>query len=176
MLLLRALNALRSRNTPVSARFHFSFPFEVRGLMMNPGIPDEIQMEEVPEIEASGLPAPPQLDVETIELTEHLALVPALANIARYQIARTLRNLKPHLHAHRSFGQRSQEGFEQPLQAIPSLIARVIRLNASNLEPRREGAIDLHGHVVQQIADAKLLAQRGRAHRLFIPFGRQRHA
>jgi len=34
--------------------------------MMNPGVPDEIQMEEVREIEASGLPAPPQLDVETI--------------------------------------------------------------------------------------------------------------
>src|SRR6266704_3857750 len=122
MLLLRALNTLRSRNTPVSARFHLSFPFEVWGLMMNPGVPDEIQMEEVLEIEASGLPAPPQLDVETIELTEHLAFVPALANIARYQIARALRNLKPHLHAHRSFGQRSHQSLEEPLEAIPSLI------------------------------------------------------
>src|SRR6266571_6266655 len=105
MLLLRALNTLRSRNTPVSARFHLSFPFEVWGLMMNPGIPDEIQMEDVLEIEGSSLPAPPQLDVETIELTENLAFVPALANIARYQIARALRNLKPHLHPYGPFRQ-----------------------------------------------------------------------
>src|SRR6266850_4659070 len=99
MLLLRALNTLRSRNTPVSARFHLSFPFEVWGLMMNPGVPDEIQMEEVLEIEASGLPAPPQLDMQPIEFAEHLTLVPAFPDIAGYQIARALRNLKPHLHS-----------------------------------------------------------------------------
>src|SRR5260370_25441003 len=92
MLLLRALNTLRSRNTPVSARFHLSFPFEVWGLMMNPGVPDEIQMEEELELEASSLPAPPQLDGETIALTEHLAFVPALANIRRSQIDRARRN------------------------------------------------------------------------------------
>src|SRR5258708_22992551 len=176
MLLLRALNTLRSRNTPVSARIHLLFPFEVWGLMMNPRVPNEIQMEGVLQIEASSLPGPPQLDMETIELAEHLAFAPALANIARYQIASALGNLKPHLHSQGSFGQRSHESFEEPLETIPSLVARVIRLNASNLEPRHEGPIDLHGHVVQQIADAKLLAQRGRAHRLFIPFGCQRHA
>src|SRR5712664_248515 len=118
MLLLRALNTLRSRNTPVSARFHLSFPFEDWGLMMNPGVPDEIQMEKMLQVETSGLPAPPQLDVEMIELTEHLAFVPALANIARHQIALALRKLKPHLHSYGPFRQRSHESFEQSLGPV----------------------------------------------------------
>ncbi len=49
--------------------------------MMNAGIPDKIQMEEVLQIEARGLPAPPQLDMETIELTKPLAFAPAFSNI-----------------------------------------------------------------------------------------------
>src|SRR6267142_4863909 len=101
--------------------------------MVNPGVPDEVQMEKVLQVEASGLPAPPLLDVQAVEFAEHLTLVPALPDIAGYQIARALRNLKPHLHPHGSFGQRPHEGFEQPLEAIPSFIARVIRLNAPNL-------------------------------------------
>src|SRR6266571_1323783 len=101
--------------------------------MVNPGVPDEVQMEKMLQIETCGLPFPPQFDVQTIEFAEHVTLVPELPDVAGYQIARALRNLKPHLHPHGSFGQRSHEGFEQPLEAIPSLIACVIRLNASDL-------------------------------------------
>src|SRR5216683_5700586 len=133
-------------------------------------------MEKVLEIEASGFPAPPQLDMETIEFTEHLAFVPALPNIARYQIPRALRNLKPYLHPHGPFRQRSHQSFEQPLEPVSRLIARVIRLNAANLESRHHGAVDLDRYVVQQIPDTELLAQRWRAHRLFIPFDRHWHA
>src|SRR6266850_609194 len=94
---------------------------------------EQVLMGQPADRQASGLPAPPLLDVQAVEFAEHLTLVPALPDIAGYQIARALRNLKPHLHPHGSFGQRSHEGFEQPLEAIPSFIARVIRLNAPNL-------------------------------------------
>src|SRR5712664_3837312 len=129
----RAFDTLRGRKTQASTRFHFSFPLKVRRLLVNPGVPDEVQMEKMLQVEASGLTAPPQLDMQPIEFAEHLTLVLALPDVAGYQIARALRYLKPHLHPHGSFGQRSHEGFEQPLEAIPSFIARVIRLNASNL-------------------------------------------
>ena len=72
------------------ARFHFPFPLEVRRLMVNPGIPDEVEMEKVLQVEPRGLPAPPQLDVQTIEFAKHLALVPALQDVAGYQIAGVL--------------------------------------------------------------------------------------
>src|SRR6266850_5165111 len=168
----RAFDTLRGRKAQASTRFHFSFPLKVRRLMVNPGVPDEVQMEKMLQVETCGLPTPPQLDMQAIEFAEHLALVPALPDIAGYQIARALRNLKPHLHPHGSFGQRSQEGFEQTLEAIPSLIARVIRLNTSNLIASHQRPVDLHRNVFKQVPDAKLLAQRGRAHRLFVSFDR----
>ena len=143
--------------------------------MVNPGVPDEIQMEEMLQVEARTLPAPPQLDVQAIEFAEHLTLVPALPDVASYQITRALRNLKPYLHAHGSFGQRSHECFEESLETISSLIARVIRLNASSLIARHKRPIDLHRDIFKQVPDAQLLAQRRRAHRLFVAFDRQRH-
>src|SRR5690242_569628 len=91
----RAFDTLRSRKTQASARFHFSFPLEVRRFMVNPGVPDEVQMEEMLQIEPSSLPTPPQLDVQAIKLAEHLTLVPALPDVTGYQIARALRNLEP---------------------------------------------------------------------------------
>src|ERR1700675_2211466 len=118
-------------------------------------------MEEVLQIEANGFPAPPQLDMEAIEFTEHLAFVPALPNVTRYQIACALRNLKSHLHPHGPFRQRPHQRFEQVLEPVSCLITCVVRLNASNLEPRHHGAVDLHRYVVQQIPDTELLAQRG---------------
>src|SRR5258708_19852931 len=111
----RAFDTLRGRKAQASTRFHFSFPLKVRRFMVNPGVPDEVQMEEMLQVKTSGLPAPPQLDVQAIEFAEHLTLVPALPHLPGSQIPRALPNLKPHLHPHRSFGQRSHEGFEQPL-------------------------------------------------------------
>src|SRR4029077_11741717 len=93
----RSFDAFRSGEAQASARFHCSFPFEVRRLMMDSRVPDEIQMKEVLQIESGGFPAPPQIDVETVEFPKHLAFVPALPNVTRYQIARALRNLKSHL-------------------------------------------------------------------------------
>src|SRR5229473_1977252 len=125
--------------------------------MVNPGVPDEVQMEKMLQIETCGLPFPPQFDVQTIEFAEHVTLVPELPDVAGYQIARALRNLKPHLHAHRSFGQRSHQSLEEPLEAIPSLIACVIRLNASNLITSHQRPIDLHRDIFKQVPDAELL-------------------
>src|SRR5580704_768517 len=104
MIRLRAFDTLRGRKAQASTRFHFSLPLKVRRLMVNSGVPDEVQVEKMPEVETRCLPAPPQLEVQAIELTEHIAFVPALANIARYQITRALGNFKPHLHAHGPFG------------------------------------------------------------------------
>src|SRR5437899_12400401 len=119
----RAFDALGGRETQASTRFHFSFPLEVRRFMVNPGVPDEIQMEKMLQVETPSLPAPPALDVQAIEFAEHLALVTALPDIAGYQIAGALRNLEPHLHPHGSFAQRPQKRFEEPLEATTSLIA-----------------------------------------------------
>src|SRR3981189_2469252 len=138
--------------------------------MMDAGVPDEIKGEEVLQIEAGGFPAPPQFDAETIEFTEYLAFAPALLNITRYQVAYALRNLKSHLPPHGALRQLSPQRFEQILEPVSCLIACVIRLNAANLEPGHHGTIELHGYVVQQIPDTELLAQRGRAHRLFVLF------
>ena len=142
---------------------------------MNAGIPDEIQVEKVLQIEAGRFPVLPQLDMETIELAEHRTFAAALSNIARHQIARAFGNLKSHLHSHGSLRKRPHQSFEQPLDPVPRLIAGVVRLNAPDLETCYEGPIDLHGHVVQQIPDTELLAQWGRAPGLFVPFDRQRH-
>src|SRR5260370_7562754 len=94
----RAFDTLRGRKAQASTRFHFSFPLKVRRLMVNPGVPDEVQMEKMLEVETPSLPAPPHLDVQAIDFPEHLPPVPALPHVPAHQIARALRNLKPHLH------------------------------------------------------------------------------
>src|SRR5260370_736883 len=63
----RAFDTLRGRKAQASTRFHLSFPLEVRRFMVNPGVPDEVQMEKMLQVEPRSLPAPPQLDVQAIE-------------------------------------------------------------------------------------------------------------
>src|SRR5260370_3067659 len=92
----RAFDTLRGRKAQASTRFHFSFPLKVRRLMVNPRVPDEAQMEKMLQVEASGLPAPPQLDMQPIEFAEHLTFVPARPDVPGYPSARPLRNLQPH--------------------------------------------------------------------------------
>src|SRR5579859_123614 len=59
----RAFDTLRSRKTQFPARLHLSFPLEVRRFMVNTGVPDEVQMEKMLQVETRSLPAPPKLDV-----------------------------------------------------------------------------------------------------------------
>src|SRR5260370_9405544 len=94
----RAFDTLRGRKAQASTRFHFSFPLKVRRLMVNPGVPDEVQMEKMPELETPTLPAPPHHDKQAIDSPEHFTLVPALPALPSYQIPRTLPTLKPPLH------------------------------------------------------------------------------
>ena len=54
--------------------------------MVDPGIPDEVKVQEVLQIETRGLAALPEFDTETIQLTEDGTLAPTLAEIARYQV------------------------------------------------------------------------------------------
>jgi hypothetical protein len=122
-------------------------PLEIGWLVVNPRIPDKVQVQEVLQVETGGLAALPELDMETIEFAEYGTLATPFADVARYQVPRPFRYFEPHLHSHRPFGQWSDERFEQPLNAVPSLVARVIRLNAAHFVTRDQRPVDLDRHV-----------------------------
>ncbi|MFZ0883663.1 MAG: hypothetical protein WAN14_09715 [Candidatus Acidiferrales bacterium] len=83
MLLLRAFHTLCGGDAEAPARFHFSLPLEVRRLVVNARVPNEIQMEKMLQVKACGLAVSPQLDALAVELAEHRAFAPAFPEVTR---------------------------------------------------------------------------------------------
>lgn len=103
MLLARAFDALGGRDAEAPARFHLSLPLEIRRLVVNPRIPNEIQMEKVLQVKARSFSVSPQLKAVTVEFAENRAFASALPHVPRHEIARSLGYFKPDLHPHGSF-------------------------------------------------------------------------
>src|SRR5208282_2162470 len=76
----RPLDALAGCEAPFgsASRLHLVFPFEVRGLMMNPGVPDEIGMQKVTHIVSGAIAFPPDKLMFPIDGLKNRARIPLL--------------------------------------------------------------------------------------------------
>src|SRR5258708_8506440 len=100
--------------------------------MMSARVPDEIQVEEMLKIEARSLPVSPHLGTQPVKIEEDLAFTSALPDITRNQVARSLRDLTPNLHAHGTPAHRSNQGFKYSLHPSPPFLPPVLRPPASH--------------------------------------------
>ena len=152
----RPLNALAGREAPLgpAIRLHLVLPLEVRGLMVNPGVPDEVDMQKVTHI-VSGRVAPlPCQDVLLINDMKNRARVPPLPVVTVEQVSHPFRNLKPHLHAQGALRERTDQGFDRLLVAVTLFIARIQGGKPTEFIGCYKRSIQLDRHVVEQVSNS----------------------
>src|SRR5581483_1980933 len=99
MLTPAALHTLCGRHAE-AVTAHLLLPLEVRRLVMDTWIPDEVEMQRVLQVVALGVPLQPRLGLLTIDCLQGRIGVELLAVVTGDQIASTLGNLKSCLQPH----------------------------------------------------------------------------
>ena len=143
--------------------------------MVDSWVPDEIGVKYVTEVQPVAVPTAPEVGVYAVDRLQHRAFISLLPVVPADQVAIAFGNLKSYLHTHGALRQRPDQGFEPVLVPIPHLVARIIGVHAAELVAGDERAINLNGDVIQQVADAQLLAERRRGERLLMLLKCYRH-
>src|SRR5581483_6772877 len=99
MLTPASLHALCGRYAE-AVTAHLLLPLEIRRLVMDTRIPDEVEMQRMLQVTALGVPLQPGLGLLTVDCLQGRIGVVLLAVVACDQIAGALRNLKPCLQPH----------------------------------------------------------------------------
>src|SRR5260370_7767886 len=100
MLPARTLDAFVHRKAETVIRAHLLLPLEIRRLVMNSWIPNEVQVEEMPQEEPFIFFRTPRSCVALVEILQDFARIPFLPLVLCSDFPRALAILKPTLHPH----------------------------------------------------------------------------
>ena len=138
--------------------------------MVSAGIPDEIGVQDVPEIETPRLVLIPLLHPDPVDILQHRILASVEARIVFSDVADSFGDLEANLHSHGPLGKRPHQRLKGPLGSIPHVIVVIVGIESVEFVARDEAAIHLHGHSVQVVPHGQQLAERRLAQR-FLVFG-----
>src|SRR5229473_2544629 len=128
--------------------------------MMRLRVPDEIDMQQWPQIVPFFCLLLPRRHSMGIKHIDDLAFGVVLCDVGPKQIPNVLDYLIPQLHSHALLGDRFEQRPQHHLGAVSLLIAGEIRSNAPDFIAGHECSTGANHHVVQVVADRKLLRDR----------------
>src|SRR5262249_23078270 len=167
-------DALRCRWAEAAAA-HLLLPLKIGRLMMNSCIPDKVKVQKMAQVKSVRILLEPCVLMFSIQSLQDPARVFLLPVVAGNQVASALGDFKASLHPQRALRQGPDKGLKGELRAIPFLIARVVRVDATDRVAGHEGAIYLDEQVIDDIAHLQLLTKRRLSHRLRMVLDGQRH-
>src|SRR5260370_37386342 len=125
---------LPARSLNGSLRRKAEYPFLPWAFSSNPmmrlRVPDEIDMQQWPQIVPFFCLSLPRCHSMRIKHIDDLALGVVLCGVGPKQIPKVLDNLIPHLHSHALLGHRFEQRSQHHVGAVPLLIAGEVRSNA----------------------------------------------
>src|SRR5262249_51221732 len=129
--------------------------------MMDTRVPDEIEVQHVLQVEASGILPEPRVGLFAVNGLENDTRILLFLVVACNQSAVAFRNLESRLQAHRPFRKGANEGLKCELGAVPLFVAGVIRVDTAHSVTGDQRSVQLDQQVISEIADFQLLAQWG---------------
>src|SRR6266446_3781154 len=100
--------------------------------MMDPRVPDEIEMKELIEVIPLGVLPQPGIRLFSVKCLQNLTRTVLLTVVSGDQVARAFRDLKPRLQSHGPLGQRANQSFKEELCPVAFLVAGVVGRNAAH--------------------------------------------
>ena len=122
MLTQGSLNAFVRGEAPL-VRFPARLsPLEIRVVVVNFGVPDEVDVQPPLQVVSLPLPGIPQSEAFPIERLEHWVLDSLFCDVALCQVAMAVRHFVSNLHSHRSLRQRAHQRLQNFLGSIARFI------------------------------------------------------
>lgn len=160
MFALAALDTLRGRQAPTTTHLAQTGSEPItRVLMMNPRVPVEVRVQERAEKEARPPSLAPTSQAKAVQALHHAVVRAKLILVPPRQVADTFHYLEPHLHSHRSLGQRTHQGLQRILRLVSGLVGVVVRVDAAQVVPGHQRPVRPNEHTIEIVADRQQLAQ-----------------
>src|SRR5215831_19809309 len=116
--------------------------------MMDTRVPDEIEVQHVLQVEASGILPEPRVGLFAVNGLENDTRILLFLVVACNQSAVAFRNLESRLQAHRPFRKGANEGLKCELGAVSLLLAGVIRMNTAHSVSSNQRPVELNQQIV----------------------------
>src|SRR5260370_14928904 len=131
-----------------------------RNPMMDLRVPNEVNMQQRPQIMAFLCLSLPRRHSMGVKHIDNLTLRVVLGGVGPKQVLKVFDHLKANLHSHALLRDRLEQRPQHHLAAVALLIAGEVGSNAPDLIPGHERATGADHNVVEVVADRKLLGER----------------
>ena len=147
------LNARIRRKAPAPTFLPCLSPFEFGALVVDIGVPDEINVKPTVEVLALAFPGAPHSQALAIKRLQNGVLRSLLPRISLCEIPLSFADLVTYLHAHRALRQRANQRFERLLGSVAGVIVVVEGVQSSGFVAGDKAAIGPNHDVVKVVSD-----------------------